>query len=148
MNPELFRIAATKTTDPAALAMLARLEHAARELADADASFPERISANKAKRGEPPTKLRKAKKEQLGELAQDQIDLDARLCDDFRSMTEPSQIVWSAHHALTQDLPNARKFLKYYHPDDLFLGEEIVRLKSQLLDAAAAFLKAYPHAEG
>jgi hypothetical protein len=49
---------------------------------------------------------------------------------------------------MTQDLPNARKFLKYYHPDDLFLGEEIVRLKSQLLDAATSFLEAYPNAEG
>ena len=148
MNPEFFRIAATKTTDPVALAMLAQLLRAAQELADADASFPERINANMAKRGERPTKLPKAKKEQLGELARDQIDLDAKLCDDFRKMTEPSQIVWSVHYALTQDLPNARKFLKHYHPDDLFLGEEIVRLKSQLLDAAHSFLEAYPNAEG
>jgi hypothetical protein len=148
MNPEFFRIAATKTTDSVALLMLAQLERAAQELADADASFPERINANKAKRGENPTKLPKAKKGQLGEFAQDQIDLDAKLCDDFRKMTEPSQIVWSARYAMTQDLPNARKFLKYYHPDDLFLGEEIVRLKSQLLDAATSFLEAYPNAEG
>ena len=147
MNPEFFRIAATKTSDPVALAMLAQLEHAAQELVDAEAAFPERINANKAKRGEQPTKLRKAKKEQLSELAQDQIDLDVRLCDDFRRMREPSQIVWSTHYALTQDIPYARNFLKYYHPDDLFLGEEIVRLKSQLLDAATLFLNAYPLAE-
>lgn len=147
MNPEFFRIAATKTIDPEALALLARMEHVAQELTDADASFPERINANKAKRGELPTKLRKAKKEQLGELAQDQVDLDAKLCEDFRKMTEPSQVVWAVHYALTQDLPSARKFLKYYHPDDLLLGEEIVGLKSRLLDAATAFLDAYPHAE-
>ena len=147
MNPEFFRIAATKTTDPVALAMLAQLQRAALELADAEASFPERINANKAKRGESPTKMPKAKREQLSELAQDQIGLDVKLCDDFRKMTEPSQIVWSVQYALTQDLPNARMFLKYYHPEDLFFGEEIVRLKSQLLDAATSFLEAYPNAE-
>lgn len=147
MNPEFFRIAATKTTDLVALAMLEQLVRAAQELADAEAALPERINANKAKRGERPTKLSKAKKEQLGELAQDHLNLDANLCDDFRKMTEPSQIVWSAQYALTQDLPNARKFLKYYHADDLFLGEEIVRLKTVLLEAATLFLEAYPHAE-
>lgn len=148
MNPEFFRIAATKTIDPVALALLADLEYIAQELADADALFPERINANKARRGESPTELRKAKKGQLGELAQDQIDLAAKLCDDFRKMTEPSQIVWAVHYALTQDLPNARKFLKYYHPDDFFLGEKIVGLKSRLLDAATSFLEVYPHADG
>ncbi len=148
MNPEFFRIAATKTTDPVALAMLAHLEQLSQELAQADALFPERMAANKAKRGEPPTKLRKAKKEQLGELAQDQMDLDTKLCEDFLKMTEPAQIVWAVQYALLQDLPNARNFLKYYHPDDLFLGEEIVDLKSRLLDAATSFLKAYPQAEG
>ncbi len=76
MHPEFFRIAATKTTDSVALLMLAQLERAAQELADAEASFPERINANKAKRGENPTKLPKAKKDQLGEFAQDQIDLE------------------------------------------------------------------------
>ena len=148
MNPEFFRIAATKTTDSVALAMLAQLERASVELAVAEASFPARINANKAKRGERSTKLPKAKTEQIGELAQDQTDLDARLCDDFCKMTEPSQIVWSVHYALTHDLPRARKFLKYYHPDDLFLGDEIIHLKSQLLEAASSFLMAFPHAEG
>lgn len=148
MNPEFFRIAATKTTDPVALPMLAKLERAAQELTNAEASFPERINANKAKRGEQPTKLTKAKKSQLGELAQDQVDLDTQLCNGFRTMSDPSQIVWATHYALTQDLPNARKFLKHYHPDDLALGEEIVNLKSQLLEAATSFLEAYPRAEG
>jgi hypothetical protein len=147
MNPEFFLIAATKTTDPVALTLLGELERFARELADADASFPERINANKAKRGEAPTKLSTARKQQLGELARDQIDLDFKLCSDFRQMTEPSQIVWAIHYALLQDMPNAQKFLKYYHPDDLPLGEELVRLKRRLLEAASAFLEMYPHAE-
>ncbi len=147
MNPLFFHIASTKTTNPAASKMLAHLEHTAQKLADAEASFPERINTNKAKRGETPTKLRKTKKQQLSGLEQDKTDLDTKLCDDFRKMVEPSQIIWCIQNALTQDLSVARKFLKYYHPDDLPLGEEILNLKSQLLDATTSFLKAYPNIE-
>lgn len=147
MNSEFFRIAATKTADPLALEMLANMVRLAHELESADASFAERINANKAKRGEPPTKLSKPQKRHLSELAQDQIDLDAGLCNDFRAMESASQIIWAAHYALQQDLPNAQKFLKHYHPDDRPLGEEIVRLKSQLLEAAERFLKHYPLAD-
>lgn len=147
MNPEFFRIALAKTSDPVALALLDQMEHAAMALAAADAAFPERMNANKAKRGEHPTQLSKSRKQQLAALAQDKIDLDAKLCEDFRKMTDPSQIVWSAHHALTQDLANSRQFLKYYHPDDLPLGGDIVHLKSQLLEDATSFLETYPLAE-
>lgn len=143
-HPEFFRIAATKTSDPKALEMLARLTSAAEALALADAAFADRINANKAKRSESPTKLGKAKRQQLEQLAQDQLDLDAQLCDDFRRMTQPSEIVFATHYALTQDLANSRNFLKYYHPDDLALGEEIVHLKQQLLEAATAFLNEFP----
>ncbi len=144
MNPEFFRIAATKTTHPAALGMLAGLEKLAQELATAEASFPERINANKAKRGEKPTKLPRRKTEELKELEQDQIDIDQQVCEDFLKVDTPSQIVASVAYALEQDIPTAKKFLKHYHPDDLPLGEEIITLKVQLLEKAFAFLERYP----
>jgi len=148
MNPKFFRIAATKTTDPAALGMLAGLENLAQELATAEASFPERINANKAKRGEKSTKLPRRKAEELKELEQDQIDIDQQVCEDFLKADTPSQIVASVSYALKQDIPTAKKFLKHYHPDDLPLGEEIFNLKEQLLEMVDAFLKRYPENDG
>ncbi len=144
MNPEFFRIAATKTTDPVAHEMLAGLEKLAHELVTAEALFPERINANKAKRGESPTKIPRKKAEELKELEQDQIDIDQQVCEEFSKVDTPSQIVASAAYALEQDIPTAKKFLKHYHPDDLPLGEEIVALKIQLLEKASAFLERYP----
>lgn len=144
MNPHFFRIAATKTTDPDALSMLSELAQLAHALVMAEATFPERINANKAKRGERPTKLPRKTTEMLDALAKDQIDTDRDVCEAFANAGSPSEILASAAYALEQDIPNAKQLLKYYHPDDLSLGEELLALKVQLLGKATAFLERYP----
>lgn len=144
MSPKFFRLAATKTTDPVALDMLAELEQLAHALATVEASFPERINANKAKRGESPTKLSRKKADDLRALDQDQIDIDQEVYEDFSKVDSPSPILAAMAYALEQDIPNSKKFLKHYHPDDLPLGEEMVTLKVQLLEKVSAFLARYP----
>lgn len=145
MNPIFFRLAAGKTTDPVALAMLAELERITQALAQAEATFVDRINANKIRRGEGPTRLSRARAAQLQELSEDQIDIERGLCAQFAQAHHPSFIVAAVDTALSLDLPNARKFLAHYHPDDLPLGRELVELKTLLKEKTSAFLAAYPN---
>jgi hypothetical protein len=143
MKAAFIRIAIAKTADAGELAALSGIETAAIAFETADASFAERIEANKALRGEAPTKLRKSTREQLDALASDQADLDADLIAQLGALDSASSVIGALTFALTQDIPRARAMLKHYPAPDYPLGEEMVLLKERLADAMQRYLSVY-----
>lgn len=147
MRPEYFRIAATKTEDAEAIRRLRELESLAADFVRAEDSFAERINAIKAKRGEPPVKLRKHQREQLAGLDEDKRALDVQMAKDFEQLHSAQAIVWALHYALSDDLSRAVGYLKFYHPDERPLGEEMIAMKRTLHEKMQCFLQRHPPQE-
>lgn len=144
MKAEFIRIAAAKTGDPEALAALREIEAHAAAFEEASATLADRIAASKAARGEGPVKLSKAKREQLAELEADGREIDRDLREQLQAAPTAGSVIWSLHFGLSDDAPRARSMLKYYHPDERPIGEEVVVLQERLVDALAAFLERFP----
>lgn len=138
MRPECFRIAATKTEDVEAIRRLQELQSSATELVRAEDSF-ERIDTIKAKRGEPPVKLRKHQRERLAGLDEDKRALGVQMAKDFEPLDSAQAIVWALHYALSDDLSRAAGYLKFYPPDEHPFGEEMIAMKHGDAREDAAF---------
>lgn len=143
MKAAFVRIARSKTSDPGALAALADVEAAAQAFEDAEASFPDRINAGKALRGEPPTRLSRGKRAELDELANDQANIDRDLIEQLSGLESARSVIEALHFGLAQDIPRARALLKHYPPADRPLGEDLVLHKERLADAMSAYLREY-----
>lgn len=139
MRPEYFRIAATKTEDVEAIRRLQKLQPLATEFVRAEDSFAERIDTIKAKRGEPPVKLRKHQRERLARLDEDKRALGVQMAKDFEPLDSAQAIVWALHYALSDDLSRAAGYLKFYPPDEHPLGEEMIAMKHGDAREDAAF---------
>lgn len=109
-----------------------------------EATLIERIHASKAKRGEEPTRLRKGKREEIDSYAQDAIEIDKEVVKELQKMNSAKEIVDIFRSPLKTDIQYLEGTLKYYHPDELHLGEEGLTLKRQLSSAIDAFLEAHP----
>jgi hypothetical protein len=144
MSPEQLEIAIANTTDPAAKSMLAELAPTFERVCQLNETFPARINANKAARGEAPTKLPKQKREELAGYDQDAIDLERTLTNDYRTLAGPS-IIHSMSYALETDLKFwGGAMLKHAHPSDRVLIEEVVEAKRQLQNQFKHFLARFP----
>lgn len=147
MRPEYFRIAAAETEDAEAIGRLQELQSLAADFVRAEDSFAERINAIKARRGEPPVKLRKQQRDQLAGLDEDSRAQHAQMVKDFEQLDSAQAIVWALHYALSDDLSRAAGYLKFYHPDERPLGEEMIALKQAMLERMQRFLDQYPPQE-
>ena len=146
MKAQFIRIAAAKTLDPGMLTSLAKIEALAAHYEEGERSFADRIKESKAKRGEGPTKLRKAQRDRLTELQNDQIESDADVALQLQSLTSPQEVVHALHMGMSMGLKSERALLKHYHPDDLPIGEDMLSRKEALVSAFEAFLAEYPDA--
>ena len=135
-----FRIAAEKAKTPSARAALEALAELAASYEEADDSFPERINASKAARGERPTKVSQSMREHLSSLEDDRRMIDDDLARQFRVLPSASSVVRALHYAMSDDLPRAEKDLKQFHPDNFLLGKDMVERKSQLVNGMAAIV--------
>lgn len=144
MKATFVRVAIAKASDPIDLAALQNVEAAARALEHAEASFEDRINANKALRGESPTMLSRGRQTQLDGFTADQIESDRELTEQLSRLESSYAVIEALHFGLTQDIPRARSMLKHYHPADYLLGEELVNLKEKLVVAMSSYLTQRP----
>jgi hypothetical protein len=135
-----FLIAANKAKTPNERAALEALAELAGSYEKADDSFPIRINASKAARGEKPTKVSSSMRVHLSALEDDRRTTDDDLARQFRALPNATSVVRSLHYAMSDDLPRAEKMLKHFHPGDLLIGKDMVERKSQLVVGMAAFL--------
>lgn len=144
MKAAFFRIATAKSGAPEARDALEAIGRLAADFEHADATFPDRVRESKQRRGAGAPKLDKARREQLASLDADRIALDDDLARQFEALPSAQAIVRALHGAMGADLPNARKLLKHYHPDELPLGEDMVSRKEALVAAMSDFLNRFP----
>ncbi|MBU3055934.1 hypothetical protein [Pseudomonas indica] len=144
MKAAFIRIAQGKATGTAVLSALDDIRQAAQAFEEAEATFPARIAALKAPRGESPVKLSAARRAQLAELDADRIAMDADLLRQLEAPGSAREVIESLHFGLSLDIPSARSLLKHCPPDDRPLMEELVVLKETLLARMAGFLEAFP----
>ena len=147
MTPEQLRIAIANSADPAAKAMLADLSATFDVVHQLDQAFGDRINANKAARGEGPTKLSKRKREELAQYEQDRIEGERNLTESFAKYAGSSIIA-----VMSEGLEIDLKFwggalLKHAHPADRPLIEEVVAAKKQLQSRFKEFLERFPAPE-
>ena len=113
----------------------------AEALARVEAGFETKINASKAARGEGPTKVSRAKREQLNELSNDQKELQAEQMVAFDAAASASEIVTALKAGLRTDVKFWSGAAKYTHPADMPVVEEFVNTKRELLAALDEFLK-------
>jgi 2-keto-3-deoxy-6-phosphogluconate aldolase len=106
-----------------------------------EAAFEARINASKAARGEGPTKLSRAKREQLSDFADDQAALQAQQLVAFEAATSATEIITALSAGLRTDLQFWSGAAKHTHAADWPVVEEFVNAKRELLTALNGFLK-------
>lgn len=146
MNPEQLHIAIEKAPSSEAKAALIAIESLFLDVVEFEASFKQRIEDSKKARGEGPTKLRKAKREEIAHYEQDAIELERELTDSFRSLSS-TEIVRALHNGLASDLDFWKGALKHFHPVELPLGKEKVDLTEKLFKAMNGYLTEYGEGE-
>jgi hypothetical protein len=144
INPHYLVLAMEKTTDPEARAHLKRIEAFARDLAVLERDFPNKVAANKSKRGDRPVKLSKEQKAVLADVDEDLADIDRESLARFESASSAREIL----EALTYELPGSPKDWSWMvtkaHPDDRPLIEEVISAQRALDEEMLNYLETYP----
>ncbi len=135
------RVAMDKAEAPDERRALENALGKAEALACVEAGFETRINASKAARGEGPTKLSRAKREQLDELSNDQKELQAEQMTAFDAATSAGEIVAALKAGLRTDVKFWSGAAKYTHPADMPVVAEFVNAKRELLAALDECLK-------
>ena len=141
MFSSALRIAIDKASTPKELRALEIALAKADALGHIEAVFEAKINASKAARGEEPTKLSRAKQEQLRSLADDQAALQAQQLIAFDAATSANEIVSALKAGLRSDVEFWSGAAKYTHAADLHVVEEFVNAKRELLAALNDYLK-------
>lgn len=110
----------------------------AESLESIESTFETRINASKASRGEGPTRLSTAKREQLQELSADGATLQAQQLLLFEAECSATEILVALHSGLATDLKFWSGAAKHTHPVDLPVVQELVEAKRELLVALEA----------
>jgi hypothetical protein len=110
-------------------------------LARVAAAFEEKINASKAARGEDPTRLSRARREQLNGFSKDEAELQAQQLVAFDASTSADEIVTALKAGLRTDVQFWSGAAKHTHPGDWPVVEEFVKAKRELLTSLDAFPK-------
>jgi hypothetical protein len=140
MFSSALRIAIGQASAPDESRALERALEKADALGRIEADFEARIAASKAARGEGPTRLSRAKQEQLSGFAADQAELQAQQMAAFEALTS-REIVAALKAGLRTDLQFWSGAAKHTHPADLPVVEEFVNAKRELLAALSECLE-------
>jgi hypothetical protein len=144
MNSRQFRIAIENAGDTEARGFLEGLEPLFAEVCELERTFGARIDASKAARGEAPTKLRKARREEIAGYARDAEAGDEQLERDFAALSGAA-IASAFSAALETDLAFwGSHGLKHAHPAERPIVEESIAAKRRLRDGLEEFLRRFP----
>jgi hypothetical protein len=133
------RIAIAKTDGAVSSDSLALALVDAESLERIESEFESKINSSKAKRGEKPTKLPKARQAQVNQYAADAASFQAEQLATFGEMSSAG-IVRVLKSGLDSDLQFWANAAKYTHPADLPVVEEFVNAKRALQKSLASCL--------
>jgi hypothetical protein len=98
------------------------------------------------KRSEGPTRLRKSQRETLNAFESDQLAIDEELAQQLDALETSVDVIQALHFGMQPSIEVDQKSLRHYHPDDLPIGQELLRRKDDLGAALAEFLVKHPNA--
>ena len=134
------QVAFTKANTGQEQRLLKGLVALATRLDRVEADFERKINANKALRGEAPTKLTRAKREQLAQLAVDERELEAEQLVHLEALPSARDIVDALRPAIEHDVQFWSQAKKHAHAADEPVIEELANAKKMLLQAMTEYL--------
>lgn len=136
-------VALAKAKTPAAIQALAHARDLAAKLDALEAEFETKINQSKSLRGEGPTKLRKAKRQQVAELARDAQEMEVEQRAELRGLATAREVVSALQVGLQSDVDFWSKSMKHVHPAEVPIVREFLGAKRSLLDAFNDYLAAW-----
>ena len=140
------QLALTKTHSSVELAAVQALLATAAALDAEEASFAERMQANKAARGAGQMKVSNAKRQALAQYAADAEEIAAEQLQAFAALDRAADIIFALHMGLQSDCEFWAQARHKVEPEDAATVQAFVRAKIQLRDALAAYLTQFPSA--
>lgn len=142
------RIAATKARSAAEREALDCIVSLAERLDELELGFETRINASKARRGEGPTKVSSARREQLQQLAADEKQLEAEQLVQFQAMERAVDILAALHSGMESDVGFWKGAHHHTNPAEKPVVQELVDAKIALLEAMATYLSQFRSIDG
>jgi len=136
-------LAISKASSDSEIAALNHVLEAATVLDEEERTFGNRMNANKALRGEGPTKLSKRKRSEVGSYAADANELEAQQLKDFASFERGAAIIASLAPSLRADIEFWESSYKMAHPSDVPIVQAFVAKKACLFEAMGRYLSEY-----
>lgn len=148
MLEQYIKLAVSKAATDVELAALHPITAVASELDEQERTFEARINASKAARGEGPTKVSKAKQQELDQFASDAKKMAAEQLNEFAALDNAWAIIFALHMGLDSDTRFWSKAHLNAHPSDAAIVREFAIAKTKLRDALAAYLDQFPDNQG
>ena len=147
MFERCIQLAVSKAATDGECAALHPLVAIGSELDEQERSFEARINASKAARGEGPTKVSKAKRQEINQYAADAMEIAAEQWKEFAALDNARTIVFALHMGLESDTKFWSKAHLMAHPSDAAIVQAFADAKIKLRDALAAYLGKFPGGE-
>jgi hypothetical protein len=135
-------LAITKASSAAEKSALLPVLSAARALDEEERTFPDRIEANKALRGEGPTKLSRRKRKDVDAYAEDARVAGAEQLAQFSELESAASILSCLKAGLDADIAFWSKAHEKAHPSDAPLVIAFTQAKVSMRAAIVAFVAA------
>jgi len=148
MFERCIQLAISKAATDGECAALHSMVAIASELDEQERSFEARINASKAARGEGPTKVSKAKRQEIDQYAADATEIAAEQLKEFAALDNAWTIIFALHIGLESDTKFWSKAHLKAHPSDTAIVQAFADAKTRLRDALAAYLRQFPSSEG
>ncbi len=148
MYKRYIELAASKAATDEELEVLRSIIDIASELDEQELTFEARINANKAARGESPTRLSKAKLQEIDQYATDAMEIENKQPGEFKTFSCAQPIIFALHMGLDSDVKFWSKIHTKAHPSDCSIVQEFARAKARLRDALATYLEKFQGDEG
>jgi hypothetical protein len=143
MNPELFEIARSKTSNKQEQETIEELLFLARAIHGLTMLMPSIITACKVMRGEKPPKYSKSKQSEIDEYGNDALEMDKESIARAKKTETAVAILGPIYFAEKCSIDSALDFLKYFKKGELDIAEVVISLRKTFIDKMEVYLPQY-----
>lgn len=143
MYARYLEVAVSKASSDSEREALREVVVIASKLDEQERTFESRINASKAARGEGPTRMSKAKRQEVDQYAADAAELADGQLREFAGFEQARDIAVALRAGLRMDVQFWSKAHLKAHPADRAVVEEFARAKKDLLDALSSYLQKF-----
>jgi len=143
MNPELFEIARSKTSDKAERQAIEELLFLARGIHAIETHMPSIITACKVMRGEKPPRYSKSKQQEIDEYGADVVEMEQEAIEDAKTKASAVDVVGPVYVGFKSDIDDNIAFLKYFKDGELQIAQVSISLKQSFISKMETYLPTY-----